>query len=61
MNYENLPNDNMILLSLVNTKLRDDYDSLHSLCDDWNIPESEIIKRLSTINYSYDKKLNRFI
>jgi len=31
---EMLPKDPMILLSVVNTKLRDEYDSLAALCDD---------------------------
>ena len=61
MIYENLPKDNMMLLSLVNTKLRDDYESLAALCDDWDIPEAEITTRLHSIDYSYDKNLNRFI
>lgn len=61
MIYENLPKDNMMLLSLINTKLRDEYNSLPALCDDWNISEAEITERLHTIGYSYDKKLNRFI
>ena len=34
-----LPNDPMILLSVVNTKLRDEYDSLEALCDDLELDE----------------------
>ncbi|MDE6238432.1 MAG: DUF4250 domain-containing protein, partial [Muribaculaceae bacterium] len=31
---DNLPQDPFILLSYVNTKLRDDYSSLDSMCED---------------------------
>ncbi len=31
---DNLPKDPNILLSYINTKLRDDYTSLDALCDD---------------------------
>ena len=32
-----LPQDPMILLSYLNTKLRDDYDSLAALCEDMEL------------------------
>jgi transcriptional antiterminator len=61
MEYSSLPKEPMMLLSFINTKLRDDYDSLAALCQDLNVSESDITASLSTIDYSYDKKLNRFI
>ncbi|MDE6585174.1 MAG: DUF4250 domain-containing protein [Clostridia bacterium] len=57
----NLPADDFILLSLVNTKLRDNYCSLSELCDEENVPLSEIEKRLSALGYKYDKDKNAFI
>ena len=32
-----LPTDPIMLLSVVNTKLRDRYDSLEALCEDMNV------------------------
>lgn len=61
MEYQSLPKEPMILLSFVNTKLRDNYSSLELLCDDLNVEQSRIIDALAAIDYSYDKKLNRFI
>lgn len=56
-----LPQDNYMLLSFINMKLRDFYDSLDSLCDDLDESKSEIIDRLESIGYKYDEKLNKFI
>ncbi len=56
-----LPNDKMILLSVINTKLRDYYKSLDELCDDMNVDKEEIIKKLASIDYKYDENLNRFV
>lgn len=61
MEYQSLPKDPMMLLSFVNTKLRDNYSSLDLLCEDLNVDQSRIIDALAAIDYSYDKKLNRFI
>ncbi|MBQ7504248.1 MAG: DUF4250 domain-containing protein [Ruminococcus sp.] len=55
-----LPNDPMILLSVVNTKLRDYYKNLDEMCEDMNIDKDELTKKLSEIDYEYDEKLNRF-
>ena len=49
-----------ILLSYINTKLRNNYPSLKSLCEDLDIKEEEIIKNLQKINYQYDEKSNQF-
>lgn len=56
-----LPADNMILLSVINTKLRDYYKNLDELCDDMGESRDEIEKRLKLIDYSYSEELNRFI
>ena len=55
-----LPNNPMILLSVVNTKLRDEYDSLAALCDDLGEDEEAIRKALAAAGISYDAALNRF-
>ena len=42
-----LPNQPMILLSFINTKLRDDYDSLDALCDDFRVARDEIEEKIA--------------
>lgn len=56
-----LPHDPTMLLSYVNLKLRDFYDSLQSLCDDMDVSEKEITDKLASIDYHYDKEKNRFV
>lgn len=57
----NIPNDPMMLLSYINTKLRDDYSNLTLLCDDLELNINEITTKLSTIDYTYNEELNRFV
>lgn len=61
MAFEQLPKDPMMLLSVVNTKLRDRYSSLETLCEDMNVDENVIKEILKTIGYVYNSELNRFI
>ncbi len=53
--------DNNILLSVINTKLRDFYESLDELCDDLDYDKEEVINNLKSIGYTYDEKLNKFV
>lgn len=55
-----LPSNPFALLSFVNTKLRDEYDSLDSLVNDLNLDKIDIINKLKMINYEYDEKYNQF-
>lgn len=57
----NIPNDPMMLLSYINTKLRDDYSNLQLLCDDLELNIEDITSKLSSIDYSYNQELNRFV
>lgn len=57
----NVPNDTMILLSFVNTKLRDFYSSLDAFCEDNQCNKQEIMDKLKSIGYEYNDKLNKFI
>lgn len=61
MTFDTLPHDPIILLSFVNTKLRDQYRSLDELCDDLNVNADELKARLATVGYTYDPSLNKFI
>ena len=52
--------DPFILLSYVNTKLRDNYANLDSLCDDLDLDKEELKDKLSEIGYYYNEELNAF-
>lgn len=56
-----LPSDPVMLLSVVNMKLRDAYASLDALCDDLDVSEAEITARLAQIGYAYSKERNQFV
>ena len=49
-----LPKDPMILLSVVNTKLRDFYTDLDTLCQEMQIEKKELTEKLASIDYEYD-------
>lgn len=55
-----LPKIPTVLLSVINTKLRDQYSSLDELCEDLDESKEEIEKILSSIGYYYNKELNQF-
>lgn len=56
-----LPKDPVMLLSVVNTKLRDFYPNIEELASAEGVSAEAIIKKLKTINYTYDETRNRFI
>ncbi len=56
-----IPNDPVILLSYINTKLRDFYSSLDLLCEDLDLSKDEFVRKLSMIHYEYDPTLNQFL
>lgn len=56
-----LPKDPMLLLSVVNTKIRDYYHTLDALCEDMNIEKDEIICKLKGIDYEYDESKHQFV
>ena len=55
-----LPSDPVILLSVLNTKLRDQYQSLAVLCEDLNLDEQSIRRKLNAIGFQYDEARNQF-
>lgn len=56
-----VPNDPAILLSYINTQLRDFYPSLDELGKSLNVNPEEIKNKLASINYEYDSAKNRFV
>ena len=55
-----LPQDPNILLSVVNTKLRDRYSSLDELCDDLDEDKTALVEKLAKAGYAYDPASNQF-
>lgn len=56
-----IPQDPFILLSWVNTQLRDNYSSLSDLCDGEDISQEDLTDKLTAIGYRYDREQNRFL
>lgn len=55
-----IPQNPVILLSYINTKLRDEYSSLETLCDDLDLSMDEVTSKLASIDYHYNQELNQF-
>ena len=56
-----LPNDPFMLLSYVNTQLRDNFPSLEELAKSLGEDEGAILGTLENAGFTYDKDLNRFV
>ena len=56
-----LPSDPNILLSVINTKLRDEYFSLDDLCDSLDIEKDRLTEDLKSAGYKYNEALNQFV
>ena len=52
-----LPKDPYILLSYLNTQLRDKYASLAALCDDLEEDQASLEAIMQTVQYHYDVNL----
>lgn len=55
-----IPSDPIILLSFINTRLRDQYSSLDDLCDDLDIDRTEIEDKLRLAGFEYNPDQNQF-
>lgn len=55
-----LPNDPIMLLSVINMKLRDFYMDIDEMCDDMNVSRAEIEEKLAKAGFIYDKSTNQF-
>lgn len=56
-----IPKDPIILLSYINTQLRDSYSSLDDLCISLQIEKNWLENTLSQIDYHYCKENNQFV
>lgn len=61
MNLSNFANmDPHLLLSLINMKLRDEFESLDDLARYYDIDAQALITRLKTVGFEYQAKQNQF-
>ena len=56
----NIPKDPMILLSFVNTKLRDEYSTLEEFCKEHNLDVEALKKKLEEIGFQYNAEQKQF-
>ena len=56
-----IPNDPVILMSYLNTQLRDFYTDLDDLCKSLSLERGQIEEKLNTIGYRYSEKQNQFL
>lgn len=56
-----IPQDPIILVSYVNTKLRDQFATLEELCRTCELDEGELRSTLDSIDYQYDETTNQFV
>lgn len=56
-----LPKDPVILLSVVNTQLRDHYPSLEELAAAYMVDVQTLTSQLAAIHYHYDQTKNQFV
>lgn len=54
-----LPSDPAILFSFLNTKLRDEYDSLEAFCADTGWEIGDLLRRFHDLGLRYDERTNR--
>lgn len=55
-----IPKDPVMLLSYLNTQLRDFYPSLTELCRSMDLEQAEIEAKMETLDYHYNERQNRF-
>lgn len=55
------PNDPVILMSYLNTQLRDHYASLEDLCKTMDLNLAEITAKMNMIGYVYNAQRNQFV
>ena len=55
-----IPKDPMMLLSYVNTQLRDFYPDLDALAEGLELDKEDLVKKLESIDYIYNAERNRF-
>ena len=57
----NLPKDSVMLLSYINTQLRDFYPNLDELCKTLDVDKDELENKLAAIDYRYNAEMNKSV
>lgn len=57
---QTLPKDPIMLMSVINMKLRDFYPTLEALCEDMEIDQAELENTLKTVGFEYSRENNKF-
>ena len=55
------PKDPVMLLSYINTQLRDFYPSVEEFCKTMDVNQKEIDEKLASIDYEYDPERNQYV
>lgn len=55
-----LPNDPVMLMSMINMKLRDFYSNLDDLCEDLDIDKEKLCDTLKSAGFEYNEEQNKF-
>ncbi len=56
-----MPNDPIMLMSYVNTKIRDSYRDLQDFCASEGVEENELKEKLSKAGFEYDIEKRQFL
>lgn len=56
-----IPKDPVMLLSYVNTQLRDNYADIDELCAALDVEKEEILSALEKMQYTYNAEINQFV
>lgn len=59
--HQEIPKDPVILLSYLNTQLRDYFPSLEELCKSRNLNRAEVEQKMQSLDYYYDSEKNKFV
>lgn len=57
----NIPKDPVMLLSYINTQLRDNYPDMDELCSSLCLDRKDVDKKLSSIDYEYNPEKNQYV
>ena len=56
-----IPKDPFMLVSYVNTQLRDFYPSLEEMCQALDLDQSRLKEKLEAVDYHYSPERNQFV
>lgn len=55
-----MQSDPVMLMSVINTKLRDQYPTLDMLCEDLQIDRTSLEEKLAEVGFEYNPAANKF-